>query len=80
MKEIEKYLFLNEAAIKFGIPYETLKNKVKPSLANQEQIEEMIERGIIRFFEAPRDPEKKYTRSKKSWLVTEQAIREWFPE
>lgn len=36
MKGINKYMFLQEAAIRCGIPYETVKNKVKPSLEKEE--------------------------------------------
>jgi len=79
MKEIEKYMFLNEAALKYNVKYETLKSRVKPSRANEKQLEDMIERGIIRYFEAPRDPNKTYQRIQRSWLVTDQAMREWFP-
>ncbi|PEM68535.1 hypothetical protein COE15_12880 [Bacillus cereus] len=79
MKEIEKYMFLMEAALRHDISYETLKNKVKPSLANQKQLEDMIERGIVRYFEPPRDPNKSYQRIQRSWLVTDEAVREWFP-
>ncbi|EJR29159.1 hypothetical protein [Bacillus mycoides] len=80
MKEIEKYMFLMEAALKYNISYETLKGRVKPSRANQEQLEDMIERGIIRYFEAPRDPNKTYQRTQRSWLVTDTAMEEWFPK
>lgn len=77
--EIEKYMFLQEAALKYDISYETLKNKVKPSLAKQEQVEDMIERGLIRYYEPPRDPDKKYQKTQRYWLVTDEAIQEWFP-
>ncbi|PEK65941.1 hypothetical protein [Bacillus pseudomycoides] len=79
MKEIEKYMFLMEAALKYNISYETLKGRVKPSRANQEQLKDMIERGIIRYFEPPRDPNKTYQRIQRSWLVTDTAMKEWFP-
>ena len=80
IREIEKYMFLQEAALKYGISHETLKNKVKPSLAKQEQVEDMIERGLIRYFESPRNPDKKYQKTQRYWLVTDEAIQEWFPE
>lgn len=35
MKEIDKYMFIQEAAIRWGIPYETVKNKVKPFLSSR---------------------------------------------
>ncbi|MEN1938730.1 hypothetical protein AAIE21_25175 [Paenibacillus sp. 102] len=47
MKEIEKYMFLIEVALKYNVLYETLKSRVKPSRANQDQLNNMIERGII---------------------------------
>lgn len=80
MKEIDKYMFLQEAAIRWGIPYETVKNKVKPSLAKEEQIDSMIERGLIKYFESPRDPNRTYKRDQKSWLVSIDAMHEWFGE
>ena len=79
MKEIEKYMFLMEAALKYSISYETLKGRVKPSRANEKQLKDMIERGIIRYFEPPRDPNKIYERRQRSWLVTDEAMKEWFP-
>ncbi|MED2035454.1 DNA-binding protein [Bacillus thuringiensis] len=79
MKEIEKYMFLMEAALKYNLSYETLKSRVKTSRANQKQLQDMIDRGIIRYFEPPRDANKEYKRTQRSWLVTEQAIKEWFP-
>ncbi|MGG3523689.1 DNA-binding protein [Bacillus pseudomycoides] len=80
MKEIEKYMFLMEAALKYNVSYETLKSRVKPSRANQNQLDNMIERGIIRYFEPDRDPDKTYQRVQRSWLVTDAAMREWFPK
>ncbi|TEA45644.1 DNA-binding protein [Bacillus sp. BH2] len=80
MKEIDKYMFLQEAAIRWGIPYETVKNKVKPSLAKEEQIDSMIERGLIKYFEPLRDPNRTYKRDQKSWLVSIDAMHEWFGE
>ncbi|AUB67221.1 hypothetical protein CSW12_30790 (plasmid) [Bacillus cereus] len=80
MKEIEKYMFLMEASIKHDIPYETMKSRVKPSRANAQQLDSMINRGIIRYFEPPRDSNKTYQRTPRQWLVTDIAIKEWFPE
>lgn len=80
MKEIDKYMFLQEASLNWGIPYETVKNKVKPSLANPEQIESMLERGLIKYFEPPRNPNRTYKRDQKTWLVSITAMYEWFGE
>ncbi|HCF53584.1 MAG TPA: hypothetical protein DEU03_10605 [Bacillus sp. (in: Bacteria)] len=72
MKEIEKYMFLLEASLKYDLNFETVRAKVKPTRANEEQLKDMMERGIIRYFQSG-------PKGKKYWLVTEQAIKEWFP-
>ena len=70
MKEIDKYMTPAEAAHRWGLKQETVKNKLKPSL-NKEQIEQMIEQGLIKCFSKPGG-------SRKEWIVSEEAMKMWF--
>lgn len=60
----------NEAAFRWGINQETVKNKLKPSL-NQKQISEMIDRGLIKSFVRPDG-------SRKEWIISIEAMNIWF--
>ncbi len=40
----------------------------------------MIKRGLIKYFEPPRDPNRIYKRDQKTWLVSIDAMHEWFGE
>lgn len=72
MKEIDRYMTPSEAAFRWGIPQETVKNKLKPSL-NREQIDDMIERGLIKYFQHPDG-------QRREWIITDKAMEEWFPK
>lgn len=72
MKEIDNYMTLSEAAYRWGKNIETVKNKLKPSL-NKEEIEQMEKEGLIKCFIAP-------GKSHKSWIITTDAMKKWFPK
>ncbi|KEK22143.1 hypothetical protein [Bacillus gaemokensis] len=78
MKEIDKYLFLSEASYIWGIPYNTVRNKVKPSVTSQEEIDRMIQQGLIKYFEPPQKADNKSKKTQKSWIVSRAAMYEWF--
>ena len=71
MKEIDNYMTPAEAAFKWGIPQETLKNKLKPSLAGQDHIDNLIDGGLIKCFIKPDG-------KRKEWVVSTQAMELWF--
>lgn len=73
MKEIDKYMSVAEAADRWGIPQETLKNKLKPSVVGQKAIDEMINAGLIKFFQKPGG-------QRKEWIISEMAMKKWFGE
>jgi hypothetical protein len=73
MKEIDKYMTPAEAALRWGENLETVKNRLKPINKNQIVIDSMIERGLIKYFIHPNGKHK-------SWIVSEDAMREWFGE
>lgn len=60
-----------EAAHRFGIPPETVKNKTKPSTANNEEIEHMIKNGLIKYFQKPDG-------KRKEWIISTAAMEYWF--
>ncbi|MCM3772409.1 MULTISPECIES: DNA-binding protein [Priestia] len=76
MKEIEKYMTPLEASYLWGVPRETLKNKYSPSTLNeakQEELNHMIEQGLIKFFKHP-------NRERKEWIISREAMIKWFGE
>lgn len=70
MKEIDKYMSPAEAAYRWGISQETVKSKLKPSLY-QAQINEMIEKGLIKHFQKP-------GAQRKEWIISADAMEQWF--
>nr|WP_254120986.1 DNA-binding protein [Shouchella clausii] len=59
-----------EAAHLWNKPQETIKSRLKPSLY-QKQIEDMIDRGLIKYFQKPGG-------TRKEWIISTQAMEEWF--
>lgn len=70
--EINKYMTPNEAAYRWGINQETVKNKLKPSL-NADEIDEFIRRGLIKSFVRPDG-------QRKEWIISKDAMGIWFGE
>lgn len=68
--KINNYMTRAEAAYRWGINIETLKNKLKPSL-NKEEIATMEKEGLIKSFV---EPGKKM----RSWIITTDAMKIWF--
>ncbi|MDZ5480402.1 DNA-binding protein [Bacillus thuringiensis] len=74
MKEIDKYMTVNEAAERFNIPVETIKNRLKPSIKSfSAQLEQMIEEGLIKSY-------LKKDGKRKEWIISVDAMNIWFPE
>ncbi|MED4061113.1 DNA-binding protein [Priestia megaterium] len=74
MREIEKYMTPLEASYLWGVPKETLKNKYSPSTLSkkrQEELNNMIEQGLVKFFKHP-------DRERKEWIISKQAMIKWF--
>ena len=74
MREIEKYMTPLEASYLWGVPRETLKNKYSPSTLSkkrQEELNNMIEQGLVKFFKHP-------DRKRKEWIISKQAMIRWF--
>ena len=67
--EINDYMTPSEAAYRWGINQETVKNKLKPSI--NKNIDDFIEKGLIKFFQHPDG-------KRKEWVVTTQAMEKWF--
>ncbi|MCM3736490.1 DNA-binding protein [Bacillus cytotoxicus] len=76
MKEIDKYMSPSEAAYKWGILRDTLKNKYSPSMLKEKQkaeLQQMIDEGMIKFFLPPNG-------RRKEWIISREAMRRWFGE
>ncbi|OKA18084.1 hypothetical protein BJR05_27305 [Bacillus cereus] len=64
---------VNEAAERFNIPVETIKNRLKPSIKSfNSQLEQMIEEGFVKYY-------LKEDGKRKEWIISEEAITVWFP-
>lgn len=74
MKEIDKYMTVAEAAHRWGVPQETIKNKLKPSFPTSwAQTEKMIEEGLLKFFQ-------KGEGKRREWIISVDAMAKWFGE
>lgn len=62
---LEQIMTIPEAAERFGINVQTLKNKMKPSVVGQDRIDEWVTNGLIR-------------QSSKTWLITVEFIENNF--
>lgn len=70
MREIDKYMTVNEAAERYGINVNTIKNRLKPSLPKYwKETNEMIEEGLLKFYQKGQ---------RKEWIISEEAIKRWF--
>ena len=67
---IDKYMTPSEAAYRWGVNQETVKNKLKPSL-NKDEIEDFTKRGLIKSFMRPDG-------KRREWIVTTDAMEIWF--
>ncbi|MBM7540195.1 DNA-binding protein [Amphibacillus cookii] len=67
----KELLIKREGPFRWGKNQETVKNKLKPSL--NKELDEMIESGLIKFFQKPGG-------SRKEWIISVQAMEKWFGE
>ncbi|MCG5104465.1 DNA-binding protein [Oceanobacillus alkalisoli] len=72
MKEIDKYMTPAEAAYRWGIKIERLKERLKPS-RNNEEIEQMVKDGQIKYFIEP-------GKKNRSWIISTDAMEKWYPK
>ncbi len=63
----------SEAAHRWGVSLETVKNKLKPSVVGQESIDRLIDQGLIKYFQKPDG-------KRKEWIISVQAMEYWFGE
>lgn len=70
MKPIDHYMTPAEAAHRWGLSPETVKSRLKPSLY-ENQINEMVDQGLIKFFQNP-------SGTRKEWIVSTEAMELWF--
>lgn len=70
MKEIDKYMTPAEAAYRWGIKQDTVKNRLKPSVYPS-QIDTFINAGLIKCFKKPGG-------QRNEWIISEKAMEKWF--
>lgn len=70
MKPIDNYMTPAEAAYRWGLPQETVKSRLKPSLYPT-QVQEMVDAGLIKYFQHPEG-------KRKEWIISAQAMEKWF--
>ncbi|GJM84114.1 hypothetical protein HMSSN139_66100 [Paenibacillus sp. HMSSN-139] len=68
---INYYMTPAEAAYQWGIPQETVKSKLKPSI--NKKLDDMIDRGLIKYFQHPEG-------KRREWIISADAMKEWFGE
>lgn len=68
---IDDYMTVSEAAHRWGISKETVKNKLKPSIVKQEVIDEMVDQGLIKYFQNPGS-------NRREWIISKKAMEKWF--
>lgn len=69
---INDYMTVGEAAYRWGISIETVRNRLKPSIkGNKEKIERMVDEGLIRYSYNP-DSEHGI------WIISTKAMEQWY--
>ena len=46
---IDDFMTIGEAAVRYGVSIDKVKNRLKPSKIGQEQIDKWVDAGLIRF-------------------------------
>lgn len=71
MSNINNYMTPSEAAERWGVAQVTVRNKIKPSYTPQEDIDEMINKGLIKYYKKPGG-------QRREWIISKQAMELWF--
>lgn len=73
--DIHNYMTPGEAAHIWNVPETTLKSKLQPKTSRKvkEQLEIMIEQGLVKFFIKPGG-------QRKEWIISREAMKQWFGE
>ena len=71
MKEIDKYMTVGEAAERWGVKYDTLKQRLRPS--KNKNLDNMIEQGLVKSYQAQ-------GAKQKTWIISEDAMKFWYGE
>ncbi|KEK22140.1 hypothetical protein [Bacillus gaemokensis] len=74
MKEIQNYMTPAEAAYRWGVARETLRDKYNPSKMTEEKranIQSLLDEGLIKYFLHPKG-------QRKEWIISQQAMVIWF--
>lgn len=68
--KIDDYMTINEAAYRWDININTLKQRLKPS-RNAEQIEQLKKKGLIKSFKRP-------DAQRNEWIISRGAMELWY--
>lgn len=68
--KINDYMTINEAAYRWDININTLKQRLKPS-RNAEQIERLKKDGLIKSFKRP-------DAQRNEWIISRSAMELWY--
>lgn len=68
-KEINNYMTPNEAAYRYGVKIEALKERLKPS--RNKNLDQFIDDGLIKYF---KHPEK----ARGEWIVSSEFMEKYY--
>jgi len=66
---IDKYMTPNEAAYRYGISIEALKERLKPS--RNKHLDQHIEDGLIKYFKHP-------DKARGEWIITKDFMDKYY--
>jgi predicted transcriptional regulator len=71
-KTIDNFMTVSEAAERWGVPADTIRNYLKPSNKKKwQKTEKMIELGLLKYHQSKFD-------TKKEWILSKDAMEVWF--
>lgn len=70
-KEIDNYMSVSEAAYRWGISIETLKERLKPS--RNKNLDELIKSGLVKYFKHPK-------KQRGEWIISREFMEKYYGE
>lgn len=67
--EINNYMTPNEAADRWGVKIETLKERLKPS--RNKKIDDMIAGGLVKYYKHP-------NKARGEWIISKEFMEEFY--
>lgn len=66
---IDNYMTPNEAAHRWGVKIETLKERLKPS--RNKHLEDLIDKGLIKYYKHP-------DRARGEWILSREFMEKYY--